>query len=98
MKNEDENMNKSRGLLLSLMILTVVSLNAAAVWATETYQYVTKWGAYGDADGDFLNPNGVAVDASGNVYVVDTDLDRIQKFSPTGAFITKWGANGSGDG
>lgn len=91
-------MNKSRGFLLYLMILAVISLNTAVVWATESYQYVTKLGAYGEADGEFFYPNGVAVDASGNVYVVDTDLDRVQKFSSTGTYLTQWGVNGSGNG
>jgi DNA-binding beta-propeller fold protein YncE len=34
---------------------------------------------------------GVAVDASGNVYVVDQANQRVQKFEPDGDFITKWG-------
>jgi DNA-binding beta-propeller fold protein YncE len=31
-------------------------------------------------DGQFWHPYGVAVDSSGNVYVADTDNNRIQKF------------------
>ena len=41
---------------------------------------------------------GIAVDSSGNVYVADSDNNRIQKFDSNGNFITKWGSNGSGDG
>ncbi|MEZ4519617.1 MAG: hypothetical protein R3C44_23235 [Chloroflexota bacterium] len=37
------------------------------------------------------------MDGSGNVYVADTNNNRIQKFDSAGTFITKWGANG-GDG
>jgi len=52
-------------------------------------------------DGEFNEPSAVAVDATGNVYVADTDNHRIQKFDSTGTFITKWGSrcrltNGSG--
>jgi sugar lactone lactonase YvrE len=43
-------------------------------------------------------PTGVAIDGSGNVYVVDSDNNRIQKFTGTGSFVTKWGVSGSGDG
>jgi len=32
----------------------------------------------------------VAVDGSGNVYVVDQGNTRIQKFTDTGTFLTKW--------
>ena len=35
---------------------------------------------------------------AGNVYVVDSDNNRIQKFDEDGAFITKWGSLGGGNG
>ena len=65
---------------------------------TVTYQFVTKWGSNGSGDGQFSNPHGVIVDSSGNVYVVDTSNNRIQKFNSSGTFIAKWGSGGSGDG
>src|SRR5437868_12773438 len=46
----------------------------------------------------FRSPQGVAVDAADNVYVADTNNNRIQKFNSTGTFLTKWGSNGTGDG
>jgi hypothetical protein len=36
----------------------------------------------GTADGQFDNPDGVAVDRFGNVYAADTYNERIQKFKP----------------
>jgi DNA-binding beta-propeller fold protein YncE len=57
-----------------------------------------KWGNGGSGDGQFNNPNEIVVDSSGNVYVVDSGNDRIQKFSSTGTYITQWGNHGSGDG
>jgi sugar lactone lactonase YvrE len=62
------------------------------------YEFVTKWGGNGAGDGQFYNPSGAAVDASGAVYVADTNNHRIQKFDTNGAFITKWGGYGSADG
>ena len=41
--------------------------------------FVTKWGSLGNGDGQFWVPRGVAVDSSGNVYVADSDNDRIQE-------------------
>jgi tripartite motif-containing protein 71 len=32
----------------------------------------------GDEDGQFYGPGGIAVDSSGNVYVADTNNNRIQ--------------------
>jgi hypothetical protein len=46
----------------------------------------------------FMDPMGVAVDSSGNVYVADNAFDRMQKFSSDGTFITAWGSQGSADG
>jgi DNA-binding beta-propeller fold protein YncE len=66
---------------------------------TNDGQFITMWGgSYGDADGEFANPHGVAMDSEGNVYVSERSGLRIQKFDPDGNFIAKWGAEGTGDG
>jgi len=44
--------------------------------------FVTKLGSTGTGEGRFDHPEGVAVDASGNLYVVDGRNKRIQKFAP----------------
>jgi DNA-binding beta-propeller fold protein YncE len=46
--------------------------------------YLTQWGGYGTGDGQFSNPEGVAVDADGEVYVVDSNNHRVEKFTPAG--------------
>jgi DNA-binding beta-propeller fold protein YncE len=48
-----------------------------------------NWGR-GDAAGQLVQPQGVAVDAAGNVYVSDTQNQRVQEFGPDGAFRTQW--------
>ena len=60
--------------------------------------YHTQWGSYGSGDGEFKFPHGIAVDNSGNVYVIGYGNHRIQKFDSNGVFLTKWGSLGSGDG
>ncbi len=63
-----------------------------------------QWGkGTGDGVGSGLNakfaePNGVAVDANGFVYVADTANDRIQKFTATGDFVWSFGTSGAGEG
>ena len=49
-------------------------------------------------DSQFINPVGLVVDSSDNIYVADWGNNRIQKFDSNGNFITKWGTPGTGDG
>jgi DNA-binding beta-propeller fold protein YncE len=48
-------------------------------------------GPLATGDGQFYEPWGVAVDASGNIYVADTWNGRIQVFGPDGTFLQRWG-------
>jgi sugar lactone lactonase YvrE len=53
------------------------------------------------SDARFNNPNGVAVDGGGNVYVADSDNDTIRKITPVGVvstFAGSAGQEGSSDG
>ena len=43
-------------------------------------------------------PQGVATDASGNVYVADPVSNRVQEFDPNGKYLAQWGSYGAGDG
>lgn len=63
-----------------------------------TYTFVQAWGDSGSGDGLFYYPQGVAVDGSGHVYVVDTANRRIQKFTAGGEYLAQWGSAGAGPG
>ena len=44
--------------------------------------FITKWGSFGKEDGQFRDPEHLAIDSEGNVYVSDRKNDNIQKFAP----------------
>jgi tripartite motif-containing protein 71 len=68
--------------------------------SAEEFAPTTSWGSYGQGkkDSQFNAPEGIAVDQQGNVYVADTNNDRIQKFSANGTFIGKLGRHGVQNG
>ncbi|MCX5888029.1 MAG: SBBP repeat-containing protein, partial [Deltaproteobacteria bacterium] len=78
-------------ILLCIFLLLVL---VYGVQAAETYQFVTKWGTEGTGDGQFLGPEGVAIDSSGNIYVTDPQNNRVSKFTPDGQYILGWGSKG----
>ncbi|MHB0977227.1 MAG: YCF48-related protein [Candidatus Aquicultorales bacterium] len=89
----------ARILMLCLTTVLFVGLFAQAGSAyTENYRFITKWGSFGAAEGEFMGPLDVAVDSHNNVYVVDQGNSRIQKFDSNGAFVRTWGSVGNASG
>ena len=56
--------------------------------------FLSQWGGPGSGNGQFDNPRGIAVDITGDVYVVDGGNNRVQKFDPAGRYLTQWGSAG----
>lgn len=46
----------------------------------------------------FNYPSDIAMDASGNIYVLDSANHRVQKFSPEGRYLATFGRRGQGPG
>jgi DNA-binding beta-propeller fold protein YncE len=53
----------------------------------ETGEYKRQFGTSGKKDGQFISPCGVAVDAEGNLLVVDTGTPRLQVFTSDGNHV-----------
>ncbi len=53
-------------------------------------ELLQSWGGPGSGPGQFHLPHGVAVAADGRVLVADRENDRLQFFSPDGAFLDQW--------
>ena len=61
-------------------------------------EFVGEFGEYGDGDGQFIWPVGIALDSQGNVYVTDEWLNRVSIFDKDGNFLSLWGFSGDRDG
>jgi hypothetical protein len=98
---------------LRRLLAAVLVLAAAAAWAAParvdnpaqapesiTVDADELWRAGGEADEDVLLGQiaTAAVDAAGNVYVLDTQLAHILKFGPDGAYVGELGREGDGPG
>ncbi len=62
------------------------------------YDYNLSWGEEGVGNGQFAETRDIAIDSSGNIYVVDAypwlenpTNNRIQKFDSSGNYISKFG-------
>ena len=62
--------------------------------ALNEHVYTTSFGGPGSGPGQLSGPTGIAVnDATHDVYVADTNNNRVEEFSPFGSFIREWSIN-----
>ena len=81
-----------------LCLLIVPSYCQTAIISTiagnGTYGYAGDGGPALNAE--FFNPNGLAVDATGNIYIADQDNFRVRMIAPNGIISTVAGDGGQG--
>jgi len=51
-----------------------------------------------DENLEFNSPSDIAMDSAGNIYILDSGNQRIQKFSPEGKYVATIGRKGQGPG
>ena len=69
--------------------LLAAVLATAGATTTTTYYPVLRFGSNGSNDGQFgsSSPDGIAVDLAGDIYCTDPGRNRVEKFTPAGAFV-----------
>ena len=83
------------GLIVSLTIgLTLAWITSPAL-AFNEHAYTTSFAEPGNGPGQLSGPTGIAVnDTTHNVYVLDTNNNRVEEFTSFGSFIREWSAGG----
>ncbi len=61
-------------------------------------KFISEFGKYGNARGEFIWPAGMALDSQTNIYVSDEWLNRVSVFDKDGNFLSDWGSQGEGNG
>jgi len=87
-------------------VLVVDTSNNRVERFTARGRYLGRFGRRGYDKGSirliltdrFLQPEGIAVDRAGSIYVVDSLNDRVMKLSPSGRFRARLGKHGSSAG
>ena len=72
------------------MVYVVDSDANRIVKLSSKLKVLAQWGGYGIEPGQFIQPQGIAVDAHGDIYVADTGNARIQKLAPDGSVLAVW--------
>lgn len=83
--------NFSRATILIILLLAATMARANE----EGYIFSLQWGSYYAL---YPKISDVAVDKDGNIYLLDKDNSRIQKFDGQGNFLLEWGELGKSDG
>ena len=78
-----------------ILILVLLCLPARA-FSQGSYVFERMWPPL-NMSWNFLIPNGIAFDASGDLYVADSKTHRIVKLTRDGFFITWWGGEGGAE-
>jgi len=81
----------------------VVHNEKGGIWGKNSEVAIKLVRTIGDVDTEdenlaFNSPSDIAMDSAGNIYILDSGNQRIQKFSPEGKYLATIGRKGQGPG
>jgi DNA-binding beta-propeller fold protein YncE len=89
----------ARGALLAAIFAAVSSLTITPAIAARGHVFSHSFATLGVGNGQLTEPEGLAVnEATGNIYVVDKGNNRVEYFSPTGAYLGQFNGEESTTG
>lgn len=95
-----QTINSPRGITFlndNKVVISISQQNLISI-LDENKNIVNEWGSQGSGNGQFFYFRQIASDSDDNIYVVDHNNHRVQKFDVEGNFLTKWGQNGNTEG
>lgn len=60
-------------------------------------KFDTRWNSSNSSAGAFNNPWDITISKAGEVFVTDTNNQRVQVFDESGGFVRVWGSSGQGE-
>ena len=94
MKKDEQLLKKISSVILSIILIGLITLMIFYFLNPQIkyiYQYDKSIGIdYNQIFAIHSNPTDIAIDNAGNVYVLDAENDKVQKFTTNGTFVKEW--------
>jgi DNA-binding beta-propeller fold protein YncE len=94
LKKDEQPIKKITSVVLSIILIGLTTLMIFYFLNPQIkyiYQHDKSIGrAYNQIFATVSNPTDIATDNAGNVYVLDTENDKVQKFTTNGTFVKEW--------
>jgi cytochrome c-type biogenesis protein CcmE len=94
LKKDEQPTKKISSVVLSIILIGLTTLMIFYFLNPQIkyiYQHDKSIGRdYNQIFATVSNPTDIATDNAGNVYVLDTENDKVQKFTTNGTFVKEW--------
>ena len=94
MKKDEQLLKKISLDILSIILIGLTTLTIF-YFLNPQIKYIYQYDKsieidYNKVFATLSNPTDIATDSAGNVYVIDSENDKVQKFTTNGTFVKEW--------